>query len=247
MKNSDRWKPSKFVFIKGKLRASRNENEVTISSRFVADLVAAHYDQYLRGHVTGRLVDLGCGKVPLYHAYQKLASQCICADWQSTIHKNPFLDITCDLNKQLPFNTNEFNTIILSDVMEHIAKPESLWLEMSRILQPKGKIILNVPFFYKLHEIPHDYFRYTRYALENFANTTGFKIVLLQELGGLPEILTDLTAKYVFHLPVVGRFFSILIQHLGSLFIHTGIGKKISQKTKEHFPLGYFMIVEKVS
>ena len=246
MKNSQHWKPSKFIKVNGKLRASRDVNEVTISSRFVANLVANHFDEYLKQHVSGRLVDLGCGKVPLYESYKTLADECICADWESTIHTNPFLDVQCDLNAPLPFRPEEFKTIILSDVLEHIAKPESLWNEMNRILQSGGKLILNVPFFYKLHEVPHDYFRYTKYALQNFAQNSGFKILVLKETGGLPEILTDLTAKYIVHTPLVGKTFSNIIQGMGSLFMRTGLGKKLSKKTRDHFPLGYFMILEKL-
>jgi SAM-dependent methyltransferase len=245
MKNIEHWKPSKFVLKNGKLQASRNELEVSVSSRFAADLVAVQYDEHLKNHVRGKLVDLGCGKVPLYESYKKFASACTCADWESSIHQNPFLDITCDLNAPLPFGSEEFDTVILSDVLEHIAKPEALWNEMFRILKPGGKIILNVPFFYKLHETPHDYFRYTKYALQNFALSAGLKLILLKEIGGLPEILTDLSAKFSYHTPLVGKYLSIGLQQLARLLMHFSIGKKLSEKTKEHFPLGYFMIVEK--
>jgi SAM-dependent methyltransferase len=247
MKNVDHWKPSKFVYRNGRLRASADKREVSISSRLVADLVAAAYDSFLKDYVQGRLVDLGCGKVPLYEAYKNYATECICADWQNTIHTNPFLDVTCDLNKPLPFLTSEFDTIVLSDVLEHIAKPEVLWREMSRILNIGGRIILNVPFFYKLHETPHDYYRYTKFALQNFAHDAGFKIILIKEIGGLPEVLTDLTAKYIVYTPVVGKFFSILIQKMGKAFLHFNLGKTLSKKTQEHFPVGYFMIAEKIS
>lgn len=243
MKNSEHWKPSKFIYVDGKLRSTREEKELSLSSRFAADLVAKHFDEHLRHHVRGRLIDLGCGKVPLYGSYKEYVTECICADWQNTIHTNPFLDIQCDLNQPLPFDNSQFDTIILSDVLEHISQPNSLWSEMHRILRPGGKIILNVPFFYKLHEIPHDYFRYTKYALLNFANASGFKVVLLTEIGGLPEILTDLLGKSVAHATVIGKAFSRLIQFMGKFFI----GSKLSKKTQEHFPLGYFMIVEKLS
>ena len=53
MKNSQHWKPSKFIKVNGKLRASRDVNEVTISSRFVANLVANQFDEYLKQHVSG--------------------------------------------------------------------------------------------------------------------------------------------------------------------------------------------------
>lgn len=245
MKNTEQWKPSKFIYKNGKLRASRNSKEVSVPSRLVADIVASHYDKYLKHHVKGRLVDLGSGKVPLYLSYKNYASDLICVDWESSFHKNPYLDHTCNLNEPLPFKSEEFNTIILSDVLEHVAKPELLWREMYRILGEGGKVILNVPFFYKVHEVPHDYFRYTRYALQKFADDLGFKTIVLEETGGVPEILTDITSKIAFHIPLIGKSLAIFFQSMCTILMRTRIGKKMSSKTSLHFPLGYFMVIEK--
>ncbi len=245
MKNSDRWQPSKFELKNGHLRASRNPLEVGISSRFVVDLVAAYYELHLRDHVKGKLIDLGCGKVPLYDAYKAYITECTCTDWANTKHTNPYVDQTCDLNDPLPFATESFHTVILSDVLEHIAKPDQLWLEMYRILKPGGKVILNVPFLYKLHEVPHDYFRYSKYALQNFATGSGFKIILLQEIGGLPEVITDLVSKLVSSIPIVGKVGAMLIQETNSFLLRTKPGKSLSLKTRDLYPLGYFVVAAK--
>ena len=74
MKNRDKWRESKFVYNKkGKLIASRNQNEVSVSSRLGADLVANFYDYNLKKYAKGHLLDLGCGKVPFYNAYKHYA------------------------------------------------------------------------------------------------------------------------------------------------------------------------------
>ena len=54
---------------------------------------------------------------------------------------------------------------------------------------------MNVPFYYWLHERPHDYYRYTEYALRRFAETAGFNFLLIKTLGGVPEIIADILAK----------------------------------------------------
>jgi SAM-dependent methyltransferase len=41
------------------------------------------------------------------------------------------LDFECDLTKPLPFADGEFDTIILSDVLEHVPQPERLWSEIA--------------------------------------------------------------------------------------------------------------------
>jgi SAM-dependent methyltransferase len=246
MKNTEQWRPSKFIQRKNKLIGSRDIKEVGVSSRLMADIVATHYDLHLKQHVNGRLVDLGCGKVPLFAAYKNYISECICVDWANTVEKNIHLDRECNLNDPLPFVDAEFNTIVLSDVLEHLSKPESLWKEMSRILAPGGKLIMNVPFYYCLHAAPFDFFRYTEYALAYFAQSTGFRVLLLKPMGGVPEILTDILAKNANFIPGVGKYLAMVIQKMCSLLLKTRFGKKISAKTSKTFPLGYFMIAEKI-
>ena len=151
----------------------------------------------VKGHCRGRLLDLGCGKVPFYALYREYVSEIICVDWSNSLHGNGHVDAECDLTKDLPFANASFDSIILSDVLEHIPTPERLWGEMARLLRPGGNLLLSVPFFYWLHEEPHDYYRYTKYALRRFAEATGFDILLIKELGGAPEIMVDILSKFI--------------------------------------------------
>jgi len=247
MKNHDKWQPSKYIFKKGRLTASRDRKEVGVASRLMADLVAKFYDKTLRQHATGKLLDLGCGKVPLYLAYKEYITDSICVDWENTLHKNEYLDFECDLTKDLPFEDNEFNTIILSDVLEHIPQPENLWKEMFRILSTDGKLILNVPFYYWIHEQPHDYYRYTEFALKRFVDDSGLTLVQLECIGGSPEVFADFLAKHFQFLPLIGTPLAICIQYIIGIFIKTALGKKISDKTSKAFPLGYHLVAKKMN
>ncbi|MBW6484016.1 MAG: hypothetical protein K0B10_13270 [Vicingaceae bacterium] len=92
MKNKEQWSPSKYVLKKGNLKGSRDKKDVTISSRLFVDLVASFYQENIPLYVSGNLLDLGCGKVPLYESYKNYILDNSCVDWQNTIHKNPFLD-----------------------------------------------------------------------------------------------------------------------------------------------------------
>ena len=246
MNNKENWAPSKFIYKDGKLRASKDPAEVGIGSRLSTNLIAACYDTYLKEYARGKLLDLGCGKVPLYAAYKDYITENICVDWENTRHKNEYLDIECDLTKKLPFEESEFDTLILSDVLEHIPRPLELWWEMRRVLADRGKIILNVPFYYCLHERPHDYYRYTEFALRNFAESTGFKVLLLKPTGGTLEILVDIVAKHLQFVPLIGEPLAILKQYIAWKFNSTRLGKSIANRTAEAFPYGYFMVVEKM-
>lgn len=245
MKKIDTWQPSKFIYKGGKLIASRDASQVGIGSRLVADLVAMFYSHNLQYHCNGDLLDLGCGKVPLFEAYKGYIKSNICVDWGNSLHKNEYLDLEHDLTKTLPFNDAVFDTIILSDVLEHIPEPEKLFSEIERVLAVNGKLIMNVPFYYPLHEKPNDYYRYTEFALKRFVQNSNLRLLKLEAIGGVPEILTDMLAKTLLRIPIFGKWFSSFLQWLTSIFISTRIGKLISNRTKNDFPLGYFLVAQK--
>jgi SAM-dependent methyltransferase len=246
VKNAERWRPTKFVKTGRGLRASRDRSQVMISSRFVADLAAQWYERAIRTHACGRLLDMGCGQVPLYEVYRDLVQENICIDWANTLHSSIHLDFEVDLGSKLPFADGSFDTILLTDVLEHLPEPVRATCEAARILRSGGKLIIGVPFFYWIHEAPHDYHRYTEFALRRMCQLSGLSVVELEAYGGLPEILHDLTAKGLEHLP---RPLPGLLRplHLAASMLHsTPVVKKISERSKRAFPLGYVVIAEKL-
>lgn len=245
MRNEQTWKPTKYRLVRGVLRASTNTSNLKVGSRLVVECIAKFYDAAIPEYASGRLIDLGCGKAPLFFKYKQHVASVTCVDWGNTVHKNDHLDMECDLTQRLPFDDATFETIILSDVLEHIPEPALLWEEMSRILSPGGRILMNVPYFYPLHEIPYDYYRYSCYALRRFAENHGFEVLQLQATGGSPEILADIVAKHLQFMPLVGGFAARLIQTVTLLFIRTRVGQKLSSLTSERFPLGYSMVAQK--
>lgn len=244
MKNVEQWRPGKFVVRGGRLRASRNRRQVGAGSRLNADLVARFYDGALKRYARGRLVDLGCGAVPLYGAYRTLVDEVVCVDWPASIHGTSHLDVECDLGGPLPFDDARFDTVVLSDVLEHIPTPENLWREIGRILAPGGHALLNVPFLYWLHEAPHDYHRYTEFALRRLADLAGLDVVALEPLGGAPEVFADMAGKMLARVPVIGSALALAVQGATGWCVRHWPGGKVSQRTAHLFPLGYTMIVE---
>ena len=241
MKNPSAWQPTKFELHRGRLRGARDPHELGVGSRLMSDLVAAQYQTHLASHARGRLLDLGCGKVPLYRAYAALVSEVTCVDWAPGEH----IDLSCDLSKPLPFENDRFDTIILSDVLEHIPEPERLWREMTRVLAPRGKIIMNVPFYYSVHAHPHDYYRYTNFALERFVAINALQLVLIAPLGGIVEIMADLFAKAWSKVPLIGPPLAMLTQFVVGRFNRTSLGARVAHVSSRHFPLGYFMIAQR--
>jgi len=219
---------------------------VAVASRIMADAIARMYGEYLPRHARGRLIDLGCGKAPLYVVYRDLVDAVTCVDWAGSLHRNEHLDCECDLSRPLPFGDAQFDTIVLSDVLEHIADPQALCREMARILAPGGRLLMNTPFYYWLHEVPHDYYRYTEFALRDLLARSGLEVLHLEPLGGIREVLADLTARCLERVPGAGPPLADLVQIAASAVGRRPAGAAGPPKT-ELFPLGYFLVAGRVA
>jgi SAM-dependent methyltransferase len=212
---------------------------VTLGSRHTADLQAHSYAPALREHARGRLLDLGCGNVPLYEMYRPWISSAVCVDWPQSYHGHAHLDVACDLNRPLPFADRSFNTIVMSDVIEHLFDHRTVWAEMARVLQPSGRAIIGVPFMYWLHEEPYDYFRPTEFALRRYCQEHGFRVLSLEPYGGALDVLFDITAKHL----AVSTALAHCFYWLGRATLP--LGRRCFARTDRKFPLGYVLVAER--
>ena len=245
MRNEDAWVPSKYVLRRGQLVASDDSTEVRIGSRLITNLVASAYSGAIPQYVHGRLLDLGCGKAPLYGIYRRYVTDVVCADWSNTLHGATYLDVVCDLSKALPLRTASFDSVLLSDVLEHIAEPMALLGEIQRVLKGGGRLLMNVPFYYWVHEAPHDYFRYTEFALQRMLSRADLRVETLVAIGGMPEAVGDLLGKWLARAPKGGRFASRMLQGSIQLLCRTPILRGISERTRTLTPLGYLVVARR--
>jgi SAM-dependent methyltransferase len=194
------------------------------------------------------LLDLGCGKAPLYGLYRHYTEDAICVDWANSIHANPHLDFVQDLNEPLAtVDSQSVNTVLLSDTLEHIRRPQDLMNEIGRVLAPGGHLLMNVPFMYWLHEVPYDYYRFTRYGLEHLISEAGMRQIELEAIGGAPEVLGDVASKMVALVPKVGRAIASGIQAATAAAVRRGPGARASHRSREIFPLGYALVAAKAA
>lgn len=242
MRNSDRWSPTKYESRWGRLRGSRRPSYLGVGSRLAADLVAEHYGGSLGAHARGRLLDLGCGLVPLYGTYRQYVCDVVTLDRIGANLPDSCVDIDHDLNLPLPFVDESFDTVLMSDVLEHVRLPQLLCCEIQRVLVPGGCLIGNIPFAYPIHEAPHDYFRYTQYGLRHLLESAGFTVSVLVPLGGSLEVVCDLVAKHVAQLSFPGRLCADALQRAVGWFGRTSAGRAAALATSQRYTLGYFFV-----
>ncbi len=150
-------------------------------------------------HAHGKLVDIGCGRMPYRSEFEPLVDSYTGVDhpnvsklYSSTIKP----DILADA-KKLPFKDKEFNIALLFQVLEHVDSPREVIKEAARVLKPNGAIVISVPFLYPLHDMPHDWARYTSSALKGMLNESGFEVTKIVEQGGFVEFWLQLLNTFL--------------------------------------------------
>jgi len=241
MKATDLWHPTKFAQHRGHLGVGPS---VSAGTWGITRLVAEAYERALGAHAHGRLLDLGCGTVPLYEAYRPYVTSIMCVDWGGSRHGAEHRDLDHDLNQPLPLPAASFDTVLLSDVLEHIHSPELLLAEIARVLTPAGKLLMNVPFLYWLHEQPHDYYRYTEHGLRRLVERAGLRVLELEPLGGAPEVVADLVGKHVQQVPVLGAPLARTLQRAVVAATRPRLVRRALSLSRQRFPLGYFLVAE---
>lgn len=151
-------------------------------------------------HVGGHVLDVGCGKKPYASVFAARAESYLGCDWppehaQADDHR---ADVFADAMR-LPFASQAFDTVLCTEVLEHLPDPRLCISEMARVLRPGGALLVSVPFFYWLHEYPRDYYRYTEYGLRHLLSEAGFDVTDIRRRGGVLAVLLDLQGKAITH------------------------------------------------
>lgn len=96
----------------------------------------------------GSLLDIGCGNGRFLHGMQQLGWQVKGVEFNdhavNTCRKSR-LDVHHGDLFSAQFDDASFDVINLSHVIEHVPDPKALFIEMSRLLKPKGLLVLKTP------------------------------------------------------------------------------------------------------
>jgi SAM-dependent methyltransferase len=121
--------------------------------------------------ITGKLLDVGCGNRPYEKTFFSGAAQYIGCDYLSDRSKP---DVICSA-LDLTFPDNSFDTVVSTEVLEHVPDPQRAIREMYRVVKPGGYVILSTPQYWPRHEVPYDYFRYPYDGILHLFKEGGFE------------------------------------------------------------------------
>jgi len=138
-------------------------------------------------HIKGRVLDLGAGSAKYKEMILKKALEYRSCD----AVKNKNIDDICDV-LNLPYPQESFDTIISTQVMEHVKNPFKMAEQIFKVLKPGGKVIVTAPFLIPMHSDPDDYFRFTASGLSEIFKQSSFTIIESGCYGGFFMVLSEM-------------------------------------------------------
>jgi SAM-dependent methyltransferase len=130
-------------------------------------------------YVCGRLLDVGCGRKPYKDTYFSTATSYVGVDYLTERSQPDIVASALDL----PLEDQSFDTVVSTELLEHVSDPLRALREMYRVLKAGGYLILSTPMYWPRHEVPYDFFRYPYDGLLYFVKESGFELVRIFNRG----------------------------------------------------------------
>ncbi len=123
----------------------------------------------------GRILDVGCGTKPYRELF--LTSEYVGLEIDTPENRrNKNADFFYS-GTEFPFQDQEFDVVITSQVLEHVFDPGAFAMEIHRVLKVGGTLLLTVPFIWEEHEQPYDFGRYSSFGIAHLLRQHGFTIL----------------------------------------------------------------------
>lgn len=197
-------------------------------------------------YLNGRMLDLGCGSKPYSQLF--LVEEYVGVDIKNPVH--PEDDMNVDIfydGKRLPFKDNFFDSVLSTQVFEHVEDIGLTLNEIRRVTKKGGRCLFTVPFAWPEHGMPYDFRRYSVEGLKILLKNKGFEVIKIQKTTNFAESLFQLMCIFFSEL-LDTKIMSInLLLRIIFVFPLTCLGLLLGKLTnfKNNLYLGTVVVLEK--
>jgi SAM-dependent methyltransferase len=152
------------------------------------------------------------------------------------IREGPGVDVLADA-EDLSFGNMTFGTVLILEVLEHLRRPEAAVQEIHRVLTDDGFVALSVPFSFRLHAYPTDYWRFTASGIDTllqafpvrsvFALGPAVKPAFVFAVAGKQQTALNLERCVLFQKEIERTFSSPAARLQGHVSVGKGIGRDL--------------------
>jgi 4-amino-4-deoxy-L-arabinose transferase-like glycosyltransferase len=204
-----------------------------------------------QAHARGLLLDIGCGLKPYEAAFAGRVSRHLGLEPSPSAG---YLGNRADLVGDaacLPVAEATFDTVLCTEVLEHVRAPGRVVAEIARVLRPGGVAIVTVPFVYPVHD-RQDYQRFTGAGLRELFAEPRFEVVELRPLSFPVMTLCIMAAIVIHELCFVrsryGYALSVPLRPLlwvvvGALNVTGWVGEAVCRATS--FPFNHLLVARR--
>jgi SAM-dependent methyltransferase len=172
-----------------------SENRLLFWVRCLADLQLLTIFRFLvlpLSSCRGRVLDVGAGEAPWRDLLPLDVEYVgVDADLSGEFGMRRQSNITYYDGKRLPYDDGSFDHVLCIEVLEHVSDPLEFMADLHRVLRHGGTLILTVPWSARLHHLPYDYGRFTRFGLASLLKSTGFSGVTIEERGNDIAVISN--------------------------------------------------------
>jgi SAM-dependent methyltransferase len=101
-------------------------------------------------------------------------------------------DLVLDVRAMPEIASGSYDGIFCSGVLEHVDDYAAGLKEITRVLAPRGVLLLGLPFRQDIHMEPHDYWRFTEYGIRHLLRDA----YDIEDVAGIDSLRRSFPASY---------------------------------------------------
>lgn len=205
------------------------------------------------------IIDIASGNRPYmslfshckYYSHEFEGNKNLLDTFRGESDKNNVYDFYGDI-LNLPIDSESFDYVLCTEVLEHVYNPIEAIKELSRICKKGGKLIITTPFTSGIHQEPyHFYSGFSPYFYHHVAKENNLEIEELKSQGDFFKLMSWFTNLAMqFKLPESDNFTVDTVSHYLQSYYQTmsetfGDSAGNTVEVSKHFTIGYMIIFRK--